>query len=218
MDIITTFIDIFLHLDKYLGSIINEYGPLTLILLFIILFCETGLVILPFLPGDSLLFASGAFAALGYLNVFELYLVCLVAAVIGDTINYHIGLTLGSKLIGKENSKLIKKEHIDKTQAFYEKHGGKTIILARFVPIIRTFAPFVAGVGKMEYKKFISYNAVGGFLWVTIGIFAGYFFGNLSFVKDNFSIIIIAIVLISVVPMVIAFIKEKYSKKECIND
>lgn len=212
MDIITTFIDIFLHLDKYLGSIINEYGSLTLILLFIIIFCETGLVVVPFLPGDSLLFAAGAFAALGYLNPIELYLVLLVAAILGDTVNYHIGQGLGGKLLGKENSKLIKKEHIDKTQAFYDKHGGATIILARFVPIIRTFAPFVAGIGKMEYKKFLSFNAVGGFLWVTIGLWSGYLFGNLSFVKDNFSLIMIAIVLISVLPMAIGFIKEKRSK------
>lgn len=207
MDLFSSFIDLFMHLDKYLGYIIESYGSLTYFLLFLVLFCETGLVVLPFLPGDSLLFAAGAFAAIGYLNLALLFLILAIAAILGDTVNYEIGRVFGSKLI--EHGKLIKKEHIDKTQTFYEKHGGMTIILSRFIPIIRTCAPFVAGVSKMKYSQFISFNLVGGLLWVSLGLFSGYFFGNLPFVKDNFSIIMIAIVLISVFPAIIGLLKKE---------
>lgn len=178
MDTLTYFIDVFLHLDKYLGTVINNYGVETYIILFIIIFLETGLVVTPFLPGDSLIFAAAAFAAMGMLNIYVLVTVLMVAAILGDTSNYEIGRLLGNKLI--KSGKFIKKEHLDKTHKFYEKYGGKTIIFARFVPIVRTLAPFVAGIGEMNYKKFISFNAVGGILWVVLVSVCGYFFGNIS--------------------------------------
>lgn len=187
------------------------YGFATYAILFVIIFIETGLVFTPFLPGDSLLFAAGAFAALGSLNIFVVIGLLIVAAVLGDTCNYWIGHFFGQKLV--ENPKVpIKKEHIEETQKFFEKHGGKTIILARFVPIVRTFAPFVAGIGKMHYGNFISYNVIGGITWVIIASVAGYFFGNIPVVKENFSIVIIAIVLISIIPMLVP-VAKKWIKK-----
>ena len=205
-------IDIFLHLDKYLGMIINQYGFETYLILFVIIFLETGLVVTPFLPGDSLIFAAAAFAAMGMLNIYVLVGILMVAAILGDTANYEIGRLFGNKLIKICGGKLIKHEHLDKTHAFYEKYGGKTIIFARFIPIVRTLAPFVAGIGKMQYKKFISFNAVGGVLWV-LGVSAlGYFFGNIPVVKKNFEIVIIAIILISVLPVAIEFFKSKMKK------
>jgi len=185
-----------------LGQIIASYGLITYIILFIIIFIETGLVFTPFLPGDSLLFAAGAFAALGSLNIVSILILLILAAILGDTCNYWIGHFFGEKLVA--NPKVpINKEHIEETQKFFDKHGGKTIILARFVPIVRTFAPFVAGIGRMSYKHFISYNVIGGIAWVSIASLAGYFFGNIPFVKENFSLIIIVVVLISVLPMAI---------------
>lgn len=203
-----------LHLDEYLAMLINIFGPFTYVLLFIIIFAETGLVATPFLPGDSLIFATGTLAGGNYLNIFIAYITLLTAAILGDTVNYWIGYHLGSRAFARENSRIFKKEYLEKTSNFYKKHGGKTIILARFVPIVRTFAPFVAGVGKMHYRTFIFYNLIGGFIWVTSLIFAGYFFGQTEIVKKNFEYIVIGIVLISILPMVIEFIKHKLSSKE----
>ena len=208
MELILNLIDLFLHLDKYLEEIIRNYGTLTYLILFIVIFIETGLVATPFLPGDSLLFAAGAFAGLGSLNIFVLYGLLAFAAILGDTVNYWIGHYIGPRAFSG-NIRFLKKEYLDRTHAFYEKHGGKTIILARFIPIIRTFAPFVAGVGAMSYGKFITYNIVGGLAWVASFLSLGYFFGNLPVVEKNFSLVIIAIILISVMPAVIEFIKEK---------
>lgn len=208
MELILNLIDLFLHLDKYLEEIIKNYGTLTYLILFIVIFIETGLVATPFLPGDSLLFAAGAFAGLGSLNIFVLYGLLAFAAILGDTVNYWIGHYIGPRAFSG-NIRFLKKEYLDRTHAFYEKHGGKTIILARFIPIIRTFAPFVAGIGAMSYGKFITYNIVGGLLWVASFLSLGYFFGNLPVVEKNFSLVIIAIILISVMPAVIEFIKEK---------
>lgn len=205
-------INFILHIDVYLAAIIQNYGSWVYLILFLVIFCETGLVIIPFLPGDSLIFAAGAFAAMGSLDVKLLYILFVAAAFLGDTVNYHIGLFIGPKAF-KSNSRLLKKEHLDRTHAFYERHGGKTIIIARFIPIIRTLAPFVAGVGKMGYLKFISYNIIGGILWVTIALFAGYYFGNIPLVKNNFTIVVLAIVLISVLPGVIGLLKGARSKK-----
>lgn len=210
MDTLTYFIDVFLHLDKYLGTVINNYGVETYIILFIIIFLETGLVVTPFLPGDSLIFAAAAFAAMGMLNIYVLVAVLMVAAILGDTSNYEIGRLLGNKMI--KSGKFIKKEHLDKTHKFYEKYGGKTIIFARFVPIVRTLAPFVAGIGEMNYKKFISFNAVGGILWVVLVSVCGYFFGNISVVKNNFSLVVIAIVFISIMPAVIEVLRSRTQK------
>lgn len=209
MDMISQFIDIFLHLDVYLGEIINQYGALTYAILFIIIFMETGVVVTPFLPGDSLLFAAASFAALGNLNIGILFVLLLVAAILGDASNYHIGKTIGSKLIEKD-TRFIKKKHIDKTNSFYEKYGGKTIIIARFVPIVRTFAPFVAGIGDMHYKKFLAFNAIGATLWVSIALGAGYIFARNEFVKQNFSVVILVIIFISILPAVFAILKEKF--------
>ena len=208
MELLTQFVDVFIHLDVYLHDIISQYGIWTYALLFVVIFIETGLVVMPFLPGDSLLFAAGAFAALGALNIYTLAGLLMVAAILGDTSNYWIGHSLGAKAY---ESRWVKKEYLDKTHEFFEKHGGKTIFLARFVPIIRTFAPFVAGVGKMSYKYFFSYNVFGGLVWVPLFLLAGYFFGNIEFVKHNFSIVILAIIGISLVPV---FLEAWKARKE----
>ncbi len=213
MDFITLIIDFILHLDKYLSIIIQDFGVWSYLILFVVIFIETGLVITPFLPGDSLLFAAGAFAAAGAFNPVLLFVLLAVAAVLGDTANYWIGHSIGPKVF-TGNVRFLKKEYLEKTQAFYEKHGGKTIFLARFIPIIRTFAPFVAGVGKMRYGYFISYNIIGGIVWTGLFIFAGYFFGNLPFVEENFSLVIIAIVVISVLPAVWEYFKAKMDEKK----
>lgn len=201
MDLITYLIDLFLHLDEYLAGIISQYGAWTYGLLFFVIFMETGFVVTPFLPGDSLLFAAGTFASpvMGEaLNIYALVGLLVTAAVLGDTANYWIGHFIGERAYG---SRWIKKEYIDRTHAFFRKHGGKTIFLARFVPIIRTFAPFVAGVGKMSYGYFISYNFVGALVWVPLFTFAGYFFGTMPFVQKNFEFVIVAIILISLIPV-----------------
>ncbi|MGE5481194.1 MAG: DedA family protein [Chloroflexota bacterium] len=205
-------IDIFLHIDKYLGEIIRDYGVWTYALLFLVVFMETGLVVTPFLPGDSMLFAAGTFAALGSMDPQLLFIILAIAAVLGDTVNYWIGHFFGPKVF-KRDYRFLKREHLQKTHNFYEKHGGKTIILARFIPIVRTFAPFVAGVGKMTYGKFITYNIVGGVAWVGIFVYLGYFFGNLPFIKKNFSFVIVAIILISVLPMIIEWFRGKLAAK-----
>ncbi len=208
MNIILSIIDLFLHLDKYLGQVIQNYGIWTYLLMFFVIFMETGFVVTPFLPGDSLIFAAGAFAGLGYLHVGILFAVLGVAAIAGDTANYWIGHYIGPKAFSG-NIRFLKKEYLDRTHAFYEKHGGKTIIIARFIPIIRTFAPFVAGVGAMTYPKFIVYNVVGGLAWVALFSFVGYFFGNLPVVQENFTFVILAIIFISVLPAIIEFIRSR---------
>jgi membrane-associated protein len=210
MEFLSSLIDFILHLDKYLNQIIQTYGIWTYLLLFLIIFMETGLVITPFLPGDSLIFAAGAFAAQGSLNIFVLFILLSLAAILGDTVNYWIGHYIGPKAFSG-NVRFLKKEYLDRTHAFYEKHGGKTIILARFIPIIRTFAPFVAGIGAMTYSHFIVYNVIGGVMWVALFTFGGYFFGNLPFVKDNFIIVIITIIFISVLPAVFEFVRGRLS-------
>ena len=210
---VSSLIDIFLHLDTHLSLYMNEYGIYIYLILFMIVFCETGLVILPFLPGDSLIFATGALAAIGSIKLLPIYLIFCIAAIVGDTVNYSIGHFLREKVSARENIRFLKKEYLDQTTAYFERHGSATIILARFVPIIRTFAPFIAGVGSMPYRKFISFNAIGGILWVTIALFAGYFFGNIPLIKDNFSIVVLGIVVISVLPLVFTFIKSKMSAK-----
>ncbi len=211
MDVVTFLIDLFLHLDEYLDTIITQYGAWTYGILFVVIFVETGLVIMPFLPGDSLLFAAGTFAALGSLNLWYLLGLLMVAAILGDTVNYSIGHYLGERAY---NIKWIKKEYLDKTHAFFEKHGGIAIFLARFVPIVRTFAPFVAGIGKMSYGYFITYNFVGGIIWVALFTFAGYFFGNIPFVRHNFEYVIIVIILISVLPMAFEWWKARNAAKK----
>jgi len=208
MDLIRTAIDFFLHLDKHLAEIIANYGVWTNLILFLIVFAETGLVVTPFLPGDSLLFAAGTFAALGSLDPVILILLLSVAAILGDTVNYWVGAYIGPRAFSGE-LRWLRKEYLDRTHAFYEKHGGKTIILARFIPIIRTFAPFVAGVGTMTYSRFLLYNVVGGVVWVTLFVLAGYYFGNLPAVRQNFSYVILAIIVISVMPIVLEFMKSR---------
>ncbi len=211
MEIVTSLIDFILHIDVHLGELIANYGVLVYGILFAIVFLETGIVVTPFLPGDSLLFAAGAFAALGSLNPFLIFALISLAAILGDTVNYWIGHFFGNQILANPRIP-INQEHIDKTNIFFKKHGGKTIILARFMPFIRTFAPFVAGIGRMEYGKFITFNVVGGLLWVGIFTFLGYFFGNVSFVKHNFSIVIMVIILISVLPAVFEVVKSRIKK------
>ena len=205
-------LEFFLHLDEVLKEVVGQYGTLTYVLLFLVIFAETGLVVTPFLPGDSLLFAAGAIAATGALNVIVLWLVLCAAAILGDTVNYWIGHFIGPRAF-KSNSRFLKKEYLDRTHAFYEKHGGVTIVLARFIPIIPTFAPFVAGVGAMTYSHFFFYNVIGGVLWVTLFTFAGYWFGGLPFVQKNFELVVVAIIAISVLPMVIEYLRSRSRPK-----
>jgi len=212
MDLIKTFFDIFMHLDKHLGSVIQAYGIWTYLILFLIIFCETGLVITPLLPGDSLLFAAGAFAAIGALEVMWLFVLLTIAAIGGDTINYWIGKYMGPKIFHKEKVRFLNREYLDRTHQFYEKHGGKTIIIARFMPIIRTFAPFVAGIGRMTYLHFISYNVIGGIIWIASFVFGGYFFGNIPVVKRNFTLVIMAIIVLSIMPGIIEFLRHRYRR------
>jgi membrane-associated protein len=204
-------LDFFLHLDRHLGEILARFGIWTYLILFLIIFCETGLVITPFLPGDSLLFAIGALAALGSLDVKILLILLSVAAILGDTVNYWIGKWVGPRAFSGE-IRFLKREHLDRTHAFFEKHGGKTIILARFIPIVRTFAPFVAGIGAMSYSRFVVYNVVGGLVWVNLFILAGYLFGNLPAVKENFSLVILVIIALSVLPIVFEYFKARRSR------
>ncbi len=209
---ISEILSFFLHLDKYLQIIIEKFGFFSYAVLFLIIFMETGFVVTPFLPGDSIIFAAGAFSAVGTFDVFSLFLILFIAAVLGDTVNYWIGHRIGPKIFERD-SKFIKKEHLEKTKTFYKKHGGITIVLARFIPIVRTFAPFVAGIGVMDYKKFLSYNVAGGFLWVGLFLLLGYFFGNIPFVKENFELAIIVVVLVSVVPVVVEILKTKRKRE-----
>jgi membrane-associated protein len=210
MDFVRSVMDLFLHLDQHLNRIVTDYGVWTHLILFAIVFAETGLVVTPFLPGDSLLFAAGALAAIGSLDVGLLVVLLVGAAILGDTVNYWVGAWIGPRAFSG-NVRFLRKDYLDRTHAFYEKHGGKTIILARFVPIIRTFAPFVAGVGAMSYPKFITYNIVGAVLWVGLFVPMGYFFGNMPTVKENFSLVILAIIAISVMPIAVEAIRGRRS-------
>lgn len=208
MDLIGQIAQFILHIDVYLADIIARYGAWTLALLFFIIFVETGVVVMPFLPGDSLIFAAGTFAARGALSVWSLLLVLSLAAIAGDTVNYWIGHRVGSKAYSGE-VKWVKKEHMERTHGFFEKYGGKAIFLARFVPIVRTFAPFVAGVSQMPYGFFLRWNVIGGIAWVTVFTLLGFFFGNIPFVQKNFELVIVAIVLISIVPAVVETVKAR---------
>jgi membrane-associated protein len=209
MDLIHFFADFFLHLDTHLAQVIQAYGPWTYALLFTIIFLETGFVVTPFLPGDSLLFAAGSFAALEALDVRFLFVLLFAAAVLGDNLNYAVGRYLGPKVFHYERSRFFNPDHLRKTHQFYEKYGVKTIIIARFVPIVRTFSPFVAGIGSMRYLRFLAYDVVGGILWVGICLGAGYFFGNLPFVKKNFSLVILAIIVVSLLPAVVEYLRHR---------
>jgi len=213
MEFVKKVFDIALHLDRYLSEIIRAYGLWTYAILFFVVFLETGFVVVPFLPGDSLLFAAGSFAALGAFRLPLLILILSAAAILGDTVNYWIGHKVGPRVFSREKARFFKKEHLDRTHVFYEKHGGKTIIIARFIPIIRTFAPFVAGIGRMSYGRFLAFNVVGGIAWVLSFVLAGYFFGTIPFVKRNFSLVIVVIIAISTVPIAIEVLRHRRRNK-----
>lgn len=206
-------IDFILHINEYIGTFINEYGNFVYAILFIIIFCETGLVFLPFLPGDSLIFAAGAFAAIGELNIFLLWILIVIAAILGDTVNYEIGKHFGKKILNNKKFTIIKEENLKKAEDLVAKYGGAAVFIARFMPIIRTIVPFVVGIGQLHYPKFIKFNALGGLIWVTLFITIGYLFGNIPTVKDHFTLIILAIIFLSLLPIIIAFIKNKLKKK-----
>jgi membrane-associated protein len=208
--IIKSFIDLLMHMDQHLDLIIRAYGLWTYAILFSIIFCETGLVVTPFLPGDSLLFAAGTFAAMGSLDILQLAVFLSVAAIMGDTMNYWIGHATGPKVFSKEKARFLNKHHLARTHHFYKRYGGKTIILARFVPIIRTFAPFVAGIGCMNYMRFLIFNVIGGLTWIAFFILGGYFFGNIPFVKHHFTSVILTIIIISILPGVTEFLRQRY--------
>jgi membrane-associated protein len=209
MGFVPRLIDLLLHVDKYLDLIIQQFGLLTYVLLFVVVFCETGLVVTPFFPGDSLLFTVGAFAARGSLDLTAALVVLAAAAILGDTVNYWIGAIVGPKVFHKENVRFLNKKHLERTHEFYERYGAKTIVIARFVPIIRTFAPFVAGIGKMTYGRFLSYNVVGGLLWVALFVLGGYYFGNIGIVRRNFSLVIVVIILLSIMPGVVEALRQR---------
>ncbi len=212
-DLVNLAIEWILHLDKHLETLTQNYGSWTYLILFLVVFCETGLVVTPFLPGDSLLFAAGAIASLGSLDVGLLWLLLVVAAVAGDTVNYHIGYFLGPKVLRGESSRFFNRKHLDRTHRFFEKYGGSTIIIARFVPFVRTFAPFVAGVGAMSYRRFLAYNVIGGLAWVTGFVFAGYWFGNLPWVKEHFASVLLMIIFISLLPGVLEYFRQRQADR-----
>jgi len=209
MEFISYLIDFILHLDKHLVELVGQFGLWTYAILFAIIFCETGLVVTPILPGDSLLFAVGALSATGALGAFPSFLLLSIAAILGDTLNYWVGYIIGPKVFASAGSRWLNRKHLERTHEFYEKYGGKTIIIARFIPIVRTFAPFVAGIGRMTYWRFLLYNVVGGVAWIGIFIYLGYFFGNIPVVKSNFGLVVIAIILISVMPAVIEYLRAR---------
>jgi membrane-associated protein len=209
VELIAQFVDILLHLDRYLGTFVQDYGAWVYLLLFLIVFAETGLVVTPFLPGDSLLFVAGTLAAAGGMDVAWLCTILIVAAILGDTVNYWVGDRFGPRLFHDPNARFLRREHLERTHRFYERHGGKTIVIARFVPIVRTFAPFVAGIGKMSYARFLVYNVTGAFLWVLSLVIAGYYFGNLPFVKKNLTLVILGIVILSILPGVIEYLRRR---------
>jgi len=216
MELIKYLIDFVLHLDRHLVELVEQYGTWTYSILFLIIFCETGLVVTPFLPGDSLLFAVGALASTGALDVFWSFVLLSLAALLGDNVNYWVGYKLGPKVFRQEKSRFFSQRHLERTHQFYEKHGGKTVIIARFMPIIRTFAPFVAGIGRMAYPKFLLFSVAGAVLWMSSFLYAGYFFGNIPFVKKNFTIVVLAIILISLMPAVIEFLRHRAQRKESL--
>ena len=207
-------INFILHINDYIGQFIIDYGPLVYAILFLIVFCETGLVFLPFLPGDSLIFASGTFAAIGQMNFPLLLLILILAAILGDTINYEIGKHFGKKILNNKKFKLVKEENLEKADNLIKKYGGAAVFIARFMPIIRTIVPFVVGMGRLQYRKFIKYNAIGAVTWVTLFLTIGYLFGNIPAVKSHFTLILLAIIFLSLLPVLIAFIKNKISKKK----
>ena len=214
MEIIINFIDFFVHLDRYLSAMIQSFGSWSYFIIFLVIFCETGLVVTPILPGDSLLFGLGTFAAIGALDIKWLLILLSIAAVTGNIVNYAIGYFVGPKIFHRENVRFLNRTYLDRTHRFYEKHGGKTIVIARFIPIIRTFAPFVAGIGKMTYSRFFFYNVIGSVSWIAVFILGGYYFGNLPIVKNNFTLVIFAIIIISVLPVVIEYIRHRYSSPQ----
>lgn len=216
MELLKQFVDILLHLDKYLVALSQDYGAWIYAILFLIIFCETGLVVTPFLPGDSLLFAVGALASTGAVDLWLIVLLLSVAAILGDTVNYFVGYKFGDYLVAHQ-SKIVKKEYLDKTHDFYERYGGRTIVIARFVPIVRTFAPFVAGMGSMTYSHFLTYNIVGGLVWIFSLTFLGFFFGELPIVKKNFTLVIFGIIFISILPIVWEFAKAKFFPERSTN-
>ncbi|MGD0281775.1 MAG: DedA family protein [Dissulfurispiraceae bacterium] len=209
MELIGNLISVFMHLDSHLSLVIRQYGPVTYVILSLIIFCETGLVVTPFLPGDSLLFAAGTFAALGSFDISLLYVLLVFAAMAGNTTNYWIGYFAGPRVFHREDVRFLNRKHLERTHRFYEKYGGKTIIIARFIPVVRTFAPFVAGIGRMAYTRFLSYDIFGGTAWVSVCVFSGYFFGNIPVVRRNFSLVILAIIAVSVMPGVVEFIRHR---------
>ena len=214
MEFFSFIIDFILHIDQHLTELAAQYGVWIYGILFLIIFCETGLVVMPLLPGDSLLFAAGSIAAIGEMNIHLMVVLLIIAAILGDAVNFMVGKFFGEKLFANPNSKIFKQSHLQKTQQFYAKHGGKTIILARFIPIVRTFAPFVAGMGHMTYHHFLAYNVIGGVLWVTIFSYLGYFFGNLPIVKDNLSLVLVAIIVLSILPGIVEIIRHKRAAKK----
>jgi membrane-associated protein len=209
MELIAQFIDVVLHLDRYLGGFVQDYGAWIYLLLFLIVFAETGLVVTPILPGDSLLFVAGTLAAAGGMDPVWLCAVLITAAILGDTVNYWVGGWIGPRAFHDPNARFLKREYLEYTHRFYERHGGKTIILARFVPIVRTFAPFVAGIGAMSYPRFLAYNVIGAFVWVLSLTLAGYYFGNLAFVKNNLTFVILTIVFLSILPGIIEYLRHR---------
>ena len=212
MELISSFFDIVLHLDKHLQMLVQDYGVWVYLILFAIVFCETGLVVTPFLPGDSLLFVAGALAAAGGMNVHLLVVLLIIAAIAGDAVNYSVGRYLGPKVFHNDGSRFLNRQYLEKAHAFYERHGGKTIIIARFIPIIRTYAPFVAGIGSMPYPRFALFNVIGAVIWVTSLAYAGYFFGNIPWVKSNLSLVIITIIILSILPAIFEILRQKLSK------
>lgn len=212
MELLASFIDIVLHLDKHLQMLVQNYGTWVYLILFAIVFCETGLVVTPFLPGDSLLFVAGALAAAGGMNVHLLVVLLIIAAILGDAVNYSIGRYLGPKVFHDEGSRFLNRAYLNKAHEFYERHGGKTIIIARFIPIIRTYAPFVAGIGSMPYPRFAMFNVVGAVIWVVSLAYAGFFFGNIPWVKSNLSLVIITIIILSILPAIAEVLRQKFSK------
>ncbi len=213
IDFIEKFIDIIIHVDRYIGQFIDQFGIWTYLVIFLVIFAETGLVVTPFFPGDSLLFAAGAIAAIGDLNIIGLFLLLSLAAFLGNLSNYWIGYKVGPEIFKKEKSRVFNKNYLERTHEFYEKHGSITIVIARFMPFIRTFAPFVAGIGKMTYFKFLAYSLVGSVMWVALFLFGGYYFGNIPVVKENFSLVIVAIIVISLIPAGISYIHSRKSSQ-----
>lgn len=214
MEFISAIIDFILHIDQHLQTLSAEYGVWIYAILFLIVFCETGLVVTPFLPGDSLLFAAGSLAAVGGMNIHLMVMLLLIAAIIGDAVNFAVGKYFGARLFANPNSRIFKQSYLHRTQAFYAKHGGKTIIIARFIPIIRTFAPFVAGMGHMDYSRFIRYNIIGALAWVLLFSYTGYFFGQMPLVKQNLSLILLAIIVLSVLPAVVEILRHRLLAKK----